>query len=250
MAGSAEAFGHHPDRGRHGFGVPGYVRRIVAGSRRRGYLSAIGRGRAGTRGDCIMWPRHGRMSGESTRFESAAVSGQSLPACRIPAVLLDRAGRVIHLNAAAAQLAPAAAQERTCPVRVALARDHHRACAKAIATHGKPRRATYLDHVPVDRWMELIITPVPVPTLFGGNRQMHADDVSRPDAPLRRVEENGARRFRGQCPVHELAATPAGLRCRAFIDTLQGPAKEDAKGARGAFPPSASCTPRRRGWRG
>src|SRR5689334_24710632 len=30
------------------------------------------------------------------------------------------------------------------------------------------RRATYHDHVPVDRWTELIITPVPVPTAFGG----------------------------------------------------------------------------------
>jgi two-component system phosphate regulon sensor histidine kinase PhoR len=41
------------------------------------------------------------------------------------------------------------------------------ALREAIAT-SEPRRATYLDHVPVDRWMELMISPVPVPTLFGG----------------------------------------------------------------------------------
>jgi hypothetical protein len=41
-------------------------------------------------------------------------------------------------------------------------------CPRVEEMRAEPRRATYLDHAPVDRWMELIITPVPVPTAFGG----------------------------------------------------------------------------------
>ena len=79
-----------------------------------------------------------------------------------PAVLLDRAGRVIHLNAAAAQLAPALRKNELAQFALR-SPEIITALREAIATT-EPRRATYLDHVPVDRWMELIITPVPVPT--------------------------------------------------------------------------------------
>src|SRR6185437_13920647 len=77
-----------------------------------------------------------------------------------PAVLLDRAGRVIHLNAAAAQLAPALRKNELAQFALR-SPEIITALREAIAT-SEPRRATYLDHVPVDRWMELIITPVPV----------------------------------------------------------------------------------------
>jgi two-component system, OmpR family, phosphate regulon sensor histidine kinase PhoR len=57
-----------------------------------------------------------RVNPVETAAVSAIVAGMP-----DPAVLLDRAGRVIHLNAAAAQLAPGATQKRTRPVRAALA---------------------------------------------------------------------------------------------------------------------------------
>ena len=97
--------------------------------------------------------------------EAAAVSAV-VAGMPDPAVLLDRAGRVIHLNAAAAQLAPALRKNELAQFALR-SPEIITALREAIATT-EPRRATYLDHVPVDRWMELVITPVPVPTAFGG----------------------------------------------------------------------------------
>src|SRR5580692_9703232 len=92
--------------------------------------------------------------------EAAAVSAV-VAGMPDPAVLLDRAGRVIHLNAAAAQLAPALRKNELAQFALR-SPEIITALREAIAT-SEPRRATYLDHAPVDRWMELIITPVPVP---------------------------------------------------------------------------------------
>ena len=139
-----------------------------------------------------------------------------------PNVLLDRAGRVIHLNAAAAQLVPALRRNelaqfalRSPEIVIAL--------REAIATR-ETRRTTYLNHVPVDRWMELIITPVPVPTAFGGID--HCMLLTFHDqTPLRRVEEMRADFVANAS--HELRTPLAAL--SGFIDTLQGPAREDAK---------------------
>ena len=82
-----------------------------------------------------------------------------------PAILLDRAGRVLHLNAAASRLAPALRKNELAQFALR-SPEIITALREAIAT-SEPRRATYFDQVPVDRWMELIVTPVPVPTLFG-----------------------------------------------------------------------------------
>ncbi|CCD89968.1 PhoR; two component sensor histidine kinase; phosphate regulon [Bradyrhizobium sp. ORS 285] len=153
--------------------------------------------------------------------ESPAVSAviEGIPD---PAVLLDRAGRVIYLNAAAAELAPALRKGelaqfalRTPEIITAL--------REAIATT-EIRRASYHDHVPVDRWMELVIVPVPVPTAFGSTDKcmlMTFHDLT----PLRRVEEMRADFVANAS--HELRTPLAAL--SGFIDTLQGPAKDDPK---------------------
>jgi two-component system phosphate regulon sensor histidine kinase PhoR len=88
--------------------------------------------------------------------ESAAVSAV-VAGMPDPAVLLDRAGRVIHLNAAAAQLAPALRKNELAQFALR-SPEIITALRETIATT-EPRRTTYLDQVPVDRWMELIITP-------------------------------------------------------------------------------------------
>jgi two-component system phosphate regulon sensor histidine kinase PhoR len=154
-------------------------------------------------------------------IETAAVSAV-VAGMPDPAVLLDRAGRVIHLNAAAAQLAPALRKNelaqfalRSPEIIVAL--------REAIATT-EPRRATYLDHAPVERWMELMITPVPVPTAFGGVDKCMLMTF-HDQTPLRRVEEMRADFVANAS--HELRTPLAAL--SGFIDTLQGPAKDDAK---------------------
>jgi two-component system, OmpR family, phosphate regulon sensor histidine kinase PhoR len=153
--------------------------------------------------------------------ESAAVSAivSGMPD---PAVLLDRAGRVIHLNAAAAQLAPALRKNELAQFALR-SPEIITALRESIATT-ETRRATYLDHVPVDRWMELIITPVPVPTLFGGTDKCMLMTF-HDQTPLRRVEEMRADFVANAS--HELRTPLAAL--SGFIDTLQGPAKEDAK---------------------
>jgi two-component system phosphate regulon sensor histidine kinase PhoR len=139
-----------------------------------------------------------------------------------PAVLLDRAGRVIHLNAAAAQLAPALRKNELAQFALR-SPEIITALREAIATT-EPRRATYLDHVPVDRWMELIITPVPVPTTFGGTDKCMLMTF-HDQTPLRRVEEMRADFVANAS--HELRTPLAAL--SGFIDTLQGPAREDTK---------------------
>jgi two-component system, OmpR family, phosphate regulon sensor histidine kinase PhoR len=153
--------------------------------------------------------------------ESAAVAAvvDGMPD---PAVLLDRAGRVIHLNAAAAQLAPALRKNELAQFALR-SPEIITALREAIATT-EPRRATYLDHVPVDRWMELVIIPVPVPTTFGSTDKCMLMTF-HDQTPLRRVEEMRADFVANAS--HELRTPLAAL--SGFIDTLQGPARDDAK---------------------
>jgi two-component system phosphate regulon sensor histidine kinase PhoR len=153
--------------------------------------------------------------------ETAAVSAV-VAGMPDPAVLLDRAGRVIHLNTAAAELAPALRKNELAQFALR-SPEIITALREAIAT-SEPRRATYLDHVPVDRWMELIITPVPVPSAFGGTDKCMLMTF-HDQTPLRRVEEMRADFVANAS--HELRTPLAAL--SGFIDTLQGPAKEDAK---------------------
>jgi two-component system phosphate regulon sensor histidine kinase PhoR len=153
--------------------------------------------------------------------ETAAVSAV-VAGMPDPAVLLDRAGRVLHLNAAAAQLAPALRKNELAQFALR-SPEIITALREAIATT-ESRRATYLDHVPVDRWMELIITPVPVPTMFGGTDKCMLMTF-HDQTPLRRVEEMRADFVANAS--HELRTPLAAL--SGFIDTLQGPAKDDAR---------------------
>ena len=153
--------------------------------------------------------------------ESAAVAAV-VAGMPDPAVLLDRAGRVIHLNAAAAQLAPALRKNELAQFALR-SPEIITALREAIAT-AEPRRATYLDHVPVDRWMELEIIPVPVPTMFGSTDKCMLMTF-HDQTPLRRVEEMRADFVANAS--HELRTPLAAL--SGFIDTLQGPAREDPK---------------------
>src|ERR1700710_2503069 len=153
--------------------------------------------------------------------EAAAVSAV-VAGMPDPAVLLDRAGRVLHLNAAAAQLAPALRKNELAQFALR-SPEILTALREAIAT-AEVRRATYLDHVPVDRWMELIGTQHLVPTLFGGVDTCMLMTF-HDQTPLRRVEEMRADFVANAS--HELRTPLAAL--SGFIDTLQGPAKEDVK---------------------
>src|SRR3954469_13263990 len=174
----------------------------------------------------VPWRRHSAVAKREEERHANPVEAPAVSALVAgmpdPAVLLDRAGRVIHLNVAAAQLAPALRKNELAQFALR-SPEIITALREAIATT-EPRRATYLDQVPVDRWMELVITPVPVPTRFGGADKcmlMTFHDLT----PLRRVEEMRADFVANAS--HELRTPLAAL--SGFIDTLQGPAKEDAK---------------------
>lgn len=139
-----------------------------------------------------------------------------------PAVLLDRVGRVLHLNAQAAQLAPVLRRNEFAsfalrsPEIIAVLRE-------AIATL-QPQRATYVERVPVERWMELVVTPVVMPTRFGGTDNCFLMTFLD-QTPLRRAEEMRADFVANAS--HELRTPLAAL--SGFIDTLQGPARDDPK---------------------
>lgn len=138
------------------------------------------------------------------------------------AVLLDRAGRVLHFNLAAAQLAPALRKNEL--ALFALRSPEIIAALREAIASRQPQRASYVDRVPIDRWMELIITPLSLPTAFGGSEYcilMTFHDQT----PLRRVEEMRADFVANAS--HELRTPLAAL--SGFIDTLQGPAREDPK---------------------
>jgi len=147
----------------------------------------------------------------------AVVSGMS-----DPAVLLDRAGRVIHLNAAAAQLAPALRKQE--PAQFALRTPEIIAALREAIATAEPRRVTFVDHAPVERWMEVVITPVGVPTAFGGKDYCMLMTF-HDQTPLRRIEEMRADFVANAS--HELRTPLAAL--SGFIDTLQGPARDDPK---------------------
>jgi two-component system phosphate regulon sensor histidine kinase PhoR len=175
----------------------------------------------------VPWRLHNvAASGEDVRglvspVETAAVSA-IVAGMPDPAVLLDRAGRVIHFNVAAAQLAPALRKSELAQFALR-SPEIIAALREAIATT-ESRRTTFLDHVPIDRWMELIITPVPMPTLFGGTENCMLMTF-HDQTPLRRVEEMRADFVANAS--HELRTPLAAL--SGFIDTLQGPARDDAK---------------------
>lgn len=150
----------------------------------------------------------------------AALIGAVIGNLSDPTVLLDRDGRVLHLNALAHTLAPALRVGE--PALFALRSPEIVAALRRAIASGEPQRTEFVDYVPVDRWMELIITPLSVPV----PRRPPADYILmsfRDQTPLRRVEEMRADFVANAS--HELRTPLAAL--SGFIDTLLGPARND-----------------------
>ncbi len=137
-----------------------------------------------------------------------------------PVVVLDRAGRVLHFNGAAAELAPALRVGE--PAQSALRAPEVIATLRKALASSKPQRVDYVHHAPIDRWLELIVTPVPLPAT-GGLLQAAMLMIFHDQTPLRRVEELRADFVANAS--HELRTPLAAL--SGFIDTLQGPARDD-----------------------
>ena len=137
-----------------------------------------------------------------------------------PVIALDRDGRVLALNEPARSLAPALRQGE--PVSLALRMPELIEAIGRASARGEEQRVEYSARWPLDRWFETIVMP--------DRRQPEAN---RPDlvlmtfhdlTPLRRVEEMRADFVANAS--HELRTPLAAL--SGFIETLQGPARDDA----------------------
>jgi two-component system phosphate regulon sensor histidine kinase PhoR len=137
-----------------------------------------------------------------------------------PSVLLDRAGRVLCFNATATELAPALRQNE--PALSALRSPEIVATLRLALFTNTMQRTTYVDRGPIDRWIELVITPVVVPTRFGG-KDICMLMTFHDQTQERRVEEMRVDFVANAS--HELRTPLAAL--SGFIDTLLGPAKND-----------------------
>ena len=138
-----------------------------------------------------------------------------------PVIALDREGRVLALNEPARVLAPALRQGE--PVSLTLRMpDLNEAVSRAFA-HAEAQTIEYSERVPTDRWFQAVAMPV-----------KRAPDTANPDLVLltfrdlttsRRVDEMRADFVANAS--HELRTPLSAL--SGFIDTLQGPARDDPK---------------------
>ena len=137
-----------------------------------------------------------------------------------PAIVLDRGGRVIAYNEAAASIAPAL--RRGEPALITLRMPELVDAIRRATASRTPQRAQFFERVPHDRWYEAFVTPVTLPAASDGPSDillMTFNDLT----PLRRVEEMRADFIANAS--HELRTPLAAL--LGFIETLQGPAKAD-----------------------
>ena len=193
VAGPVAAFGHHPACRR--------PRALPCWSR----LADLSLARAAAVFICIAaaalvpWRLHDAVTSRDdvravNPVEAAAVSAV-VAGMPDPAVLLDRAGRVIHLNAAAAQLAPALRKNELAQFALR-SPEIITALREAIAT-SEPRRDD-LSRPGAGRSLDGTDHHAGAGAdAVRRHRQMHADDLPRPDAAA--PGRGNARRFRRQC---------------------------------------------------
>jgi two-component system phosphate regulon sensor histidine kinase PhoR len=139
-------------------------------------------------------------------------------AAPIPLILLNPDGVVRAFSEGARALAPAL--RRGQPAVMALRTPALIESIRAVQAGGQAQRVEFSERVPFDRWYEVFVNPVPSPTLGRPDLLLTFNDLT----PLRRAEEMRADFVANAS--HELRTPLASL--SGFIDTLQGPAREDA----------------------
>jgi two-component system, OmpR family, phosphate regulon sensor histidine kinase PhoR len=135
-----------------------------------------------------------------------------------PVVALDARGDVVAFNAQASAVAPAL--RRGGPISLALRVPEVLEAIRRAQAGGGVQRAEFSQRVPQERWYEAIATPIAARAAAPDLLLLALHDLS----PLRRVEEMRADFIANAS--HELRTPLAAL--AGFIDTLKGPAKEDA----------------------
>ncbi len=138
-----------------------------------------------------------------------------------PVIVLDRDGRVIAFNERAGAMAPALGRGEA--ASLALRVPEIVEAIRRAGASGEVQRVEFSERVPVDRWFAAHVAPVALggaaPGSAGGLMIMTFHDLT----PLRRVEEMRADFVANAS--HELRTPLASL--SGFIDTLQGPARDD-----------------------
>ena len=136
-----------------------------------------------------------------------------------PVVALDHRSDVVALNAQASAVAPAL--RRGEPVSLGLRVPEVLDAIRRARASGTAQRAEFFQRVPLDRWYELMVTPISSAGFAAepGLMLLAFHDLT----PLRRVEEMRADFVANAS--HELRTPLATL--SGFIDTLLGPARED-----------------------
>jgi two-component system phosphate regulon sensor histidine kinase PhoR len=172
------------------------------------------------------WPDAARAAGEAAARRGALAPAQTqlidqliagLPG---PAIVLDRDGRVIAFNQGASAIAPALHRDE--PALISLRMPELVNAIRRAGKRREPQRVEFFQRVPLDRWLEAFVQPVRLAG-EGGPADillMTFNDLT----PLRRIEEMRADFIANAS--HELRTPLAAL--LGFIETLQGPARDDA----------------------
>jgi two-component system, OmpR family, phosphate regulon sensor histidine kinase PhoR len=137
-----------------------------------------------------------------------------------PVVVLDHEGRVTAFNAEAVALAPAL--RRGTPASMALRMPELVEAVRAAIATGKLQRVEFSTRLPSPRFSEAFVEPVP-PAHGDSPRDGIVVITVHDLTPIRRVEEMRADFVANVS--HELRTPLAAL--TGFIDTLQGPARDD-----------------------
>jgi two-component system phosphate regulon sensor histidine kinase PhoR len=159
-------------------------------------------------------------SGRTARPTQVSVIESLIGGLPSPAVVLDRDGRVLAYNDAAAAIAPAL--RRGEPALITLRMPELVDAIRRATKRREPQRVEFFERVPLDRWFEAFVTPVRLANPGEGSTEillMTFNDLT----PLRRVEEMRADFIANAS--HELRTPLAAL--LGFIETLQGRAKDD-----------------------
>jgi two-component system phosphate regulon sensor histidine kinase PhoR len=167
-------------------------------------------------------PKAGASASAASQIHPLApVFNVVLDGLHVPAVLVDREARVIAFNEAARAVAPALQVGDS-----ALLAYRMPELVIAIRRAGErhdPQRVQFFERVPVGRWYEAFVNPIRLPANAAGGGDlllMTFNDLT----PLRRAEEMRADFVANAS--HELRTPLASL--LGFVETLQGPAKNDA----------------------
>jgi two-component system phosphate regulon sensor histidine kinase PhoR len=143
----------------------------------------------------------------------------ALTALPDPVVAIDRTGRVTAFNAGAVAVLPALRRGEA--ISLALRVPQVLQAIRIASATGAAQRAEFSERVPVLRAYEAIVRPLTIADAASAGEPvlMTLHDLS----PLRRVEEMRADFIANAS--HELRTPLAAL--SGFIETLQGPAKDD-----------------------